>query len=127
MMRGKAGTVVLRDINGHRLWQLTKSYKTKLVLIGKIGPCDQLQLIAAGRVIDCLTQDPRAVLRYQHEALESNGLTRHDASRSHGAASHGKAEKTESGKLGAAGIPAAETSIKSVPLMRTTANSVEQQ
>ena len=37
-----------------------------------------------------------------------------------------EAEKTESGKLGAAGIPAAETSIKSVPLMRTTANSVEQ-
>jgi hypothetical protein len=52
---------------------------------------NELQLIAAGRVIDCLTQDPRAVLRYQHEALESNGLTRHDASRSHGAASHGKA------------------------------------
>ena len=37
-----------------------------------------------------------------------------------------EAEKTESGKLGAAGIPAAEISIKSVLLMRTTANSVEQ-
>ena len=36
-------------------------------------------------------------------------------------------EKTESGKLGAAGIPAAETGIKSVPLMQTTADSVEQQ
>jgi len=38
-----------------------------------------------------------------------------------------EAEKTESGKLGAAGIPAAETGIKSVPLMQPTADSVEQQ
>ena len=57
---------------------INTALQNQTCLIGRIGQCDHLQLIAAGRVIVCLTQDPRVVLRYQHD---SSGVKRIDSAR----------------------------------------------